>query len=204
MVKTKKIQIKDLTAGMKIKTKNEHGEIVFKTVTNKWDTTVNQHDQVRLEFENGVTLNCSVNHPIMVLHESGSFLQKKPKDLTNEDRVLTENGFTRLLIADFEQQNDPGYIDITVDDTHTFFASNSSDGPMVLTHNSQGGIRNACVHIDSYVDKLTGFEFNGKNYYQGDIIKKDDKVINITDVLTILAYMGSDDERDAYLQNLLG
>jgi len=69
---------------------------------------------------------------------------------------------------------------------------------------SQGGIRNACVHIDSYVDKLTGFEFNGKNYYQGDIIKKDDKVINITDVLTILAYMGSDDERDAYLQNLLG
>jgi len=147
MVKTKKIQIKDLTAGMKIKTKNEHGEIVFKTVTNKWDTTVNQHDQVRLEFENGVTLNCSVNHPIMVLHESGSFLQKKPKDLTNEDRVLTENGFTRLLIADFEQQNDPGYIDITVDDTHTFFASNSSDGPMVLTHNSQGGIRNASATI---------------------------------------------------------
>jgi ribonucleoside-diphosphate reductase alpha chain len=69
---------------------------------------------------------------------------------------------------------------------------------------SQGGIRNACVHIDSYVDKLTGFEFNGHNYHQGDIIKKDDKLINITDVLTILAYMGSDDERDAYLQNLLG
>jgi intein/homing endonuclease len=147
MVKTKKIQIKDLTAGMKIKTKNEHGEIVFKTVTNKWDTTVSQHDQVRLEFENGVILNCSVYHPIMVLNESGTFLQKKPKDLTNEDRVLTENGFTRLLIADFEQQNDPGYIDITVDDVHTFFASNSSEGPMVLTHNSQGGIRNASATI---------------------------------------------------------
>jgi len=147
MVKTKKIQIKDLTAGMKIKTKNENGEIVFKTVTNKWDTTVNQHDQVRLEFENGVTLNCSVNHPIMVLHESGSFLQKKPTDLTNEDRVLTENGFTRLLVADFEQQNDTRYIDITVDDTHTFFASNSSHGPMVLTHNSQGGIRNASATV---------------------------------------------------------
>lgn len=147
MVKTKKIQIKDLVIGMKIKTKNEQGDILFKAVTNKWDTIVKTEDQVRLQFENGVVLNCSVNHPIMVCSESGSFLQKKPKELTNDDRVLTETGFTRLLVSDFEQQNDTGYIDITVEDTHTFFASSSSNGPMVLTHNSQGGIRNASCTV---------------------------------------------------------
>jgi hypothetical protein len=147
MVKTKKIQIKDLAVGMKIKTKDESGSIVFKAVTDKWNTTVNQEDQVRLEFENGVVLNCSVNHPIMILSDFGSFLQKNPKELTNEDRVLTENGITRLLTADFAQQNDPSYIDITVEDTHTFFASASKEGEMVLTHNSQGGIRNASCTV---------------------------------------------------------
>jgi len=147
MVKTKKIQIKDLVIGMKVKTKNEQGDILFKAVTNKWDTIVKTEDQVRLQFENGVVLNCSVNHPIMVWSDSGSFLQKKPKELTNDHLVLTETGFTRLLVSDFEQQNDTGYIDITVEDTHTFFASSSSNGPMVLTHNSQGGIRNASATV---------------------------------------------------------
>lgn len=147
MVRTKKIQIKDLAIGMKIKTKNEQGDIVFNTVTDKWDTIVKIEDQVRLEFENGVVLNCSINHPIIVWDESGSFLQKTPRELKNEDRVLTEGGFTRLLVADFEQQNDTGYIDITVEDTHTFFASASNEGPMILTHNSQGGIRNASCTV---------------------------------------------------------
>ena len=147
MVKTKKIQIKDLVIGMKIKTKNEQGDILFKAVTNKWDTIVKTEDQVRLQFENGIVLNCSVNHPIMVWSESGSFLQKNPKELTGDDRVLTETGFTRLLVADFEQQNNTDYIDITVEDTHTFFASANKEGPMVLTHNSQGGIRNASATI---------------------------------------------------------
>ena len=147
MVKTKKIQIKDLVIGMKIKTKNEQGDILFKAVTNKWDTIVKTEDQVRLQFENGIVLNCSVNHPIMVWSDSGSFLQKKPTELTNYHLVLTETGFTRLLVSDFEQQNDTGYIDITVEDTHTFFASSSSNGPMVLTHNSQGGIRNASATV---------------------------------------------------------
>jgi ribonucleoside-diphosphate reductase alpha chain len=147
MVKTKKIQIKDLVIGMKIKTKNEQGDIVFKKVTNKWDTVVKTEDQVRLQFENGVVLNCSVNHPIMVRCDSGSFLQKKPKELTNDDCVLTETGFTRLMVSDFEQQNNTNYIDITVEDTHTFFASSSNDGPMILTHNSQGGIRNASCTV---------------------------------------------------------
>lgn len=147
MVKTKKIQIRDLTVGMKIKTKDEIGDIVFKTVTDKWNTIVKQEDQVRLEFENRVILNCSINHPIMVWSDSGAFIEKKPRDLTSEDRVLTESGFTRLLVADFAQENDPEYIDITVDDTHTFFASASNEGPMVLTHNSQGGIRNSSCTV---------------------------------------------------------
>jgi ribonucleoside-diphosphate reductase alpha chain len=147
MVKTKKIQIKDLAVGMKIKTKDELGKIVFKSVTDKWNTEVRAEDQVRLEFENGVVLNCSVNHPIMVLSDSGVFIQKKPRELTNSDRLLTEGGFTRLLVADFEQSNDENYIDITVEDAHTFFASASNEGPMVLTHNSQGGIRNASCTV---------------------------------------------------------
>jgi ribonucleoside-diphosphate reductase alpha chain len=147
MVKTKKIQIKDLATGMKIKTKNKQGEIVFKTVTDKFNTEVKTEDQVRLQFENGIVLNCSANHPIMVWSDSGSFGQKKPRELTSNDRVLTETGFTRLLVADFKQQNDTCYIDITVEDTHTFFASASKEGQMVLTHNSQGGIRNASATI---------------------------------------------------------
>jgi hypothetical protein len=147
MVKTKKIQIKDLTVGMKIKTKDEKLGIVFKTVTDKWDTVVNHEDQVRLEFENGVVLNCSINHPIMIWSEFGEFIQKKSRELTTSDRVLTESGFTRLLVADFEQHNDKNYIDITVEDTHTFFASDSKDSPMILTHNSQGGIRNASCTV---------------------------------------------------------
>lgn len=146
-MKTKKIQIKNLEIGMKVKTKNEQGEIVFKTVTDKWNTIVPTEDQVRLEFENGVILNCSVNHPIMCCSSTGEFLQKLPKELTNDDLVLSETGFTRLLVADFDQSNNENYIDITVDDTHTFFASANKEGPMVLTHNSQGGIRNASATI---------------------------------------------------------
>ena len=67
---------------------------------------------------------------------------------------------------------------------------------------SQGGIRNACVSIESYVDVLDGFEFNGVEYYRDQIININDKQINITDVLSTLAYMGDINERETYLQNL--
>jgi ribonucleotide reductase alpha subunit len=144
--KTKKIQIRDLIPGMKIKTRAKSGQIVFKTVTDKFNTTVMPADQVRLEFENGVILNCSINHPIMIL-DGAEIIQKTPNDLTSDDRVLTEMGFTRLLVADFGQNNDINYIDITVEDEHTFFASSSNNDPMVLTHNSQGGIRNASCTV---------------------------------------------------------
>jgi hypothetical protein len=146
MQKSKKIQIKDLRPGMKIKTLTNNS-VVFKTVTDKFITTVKEQEQVQLKFENGVILNCSVNHPIMIVDESGYFVQKKPTELSNEDRVLTETGFTNLSSITVGQNNATEYIDITVEDTHTFFASNSEYGPMVLTHNSQGGIRNASATI---------------------------------------------------------
>ena len=147
-MKSKKIQIKNLLPGMKIKTKDESTNgIVFKTVTKKWDTIVHPADQVHIEFENGVVLNCSVNHPIMVKSDTGPFLQKTVSDLTSNDLVLTEGGFTHLLKSSIGQNNDTNYIDIEVADTHTFFASNSEEGQMVLTHNSQGGLRNASCTI---------------------------------------------------------
>jgi ribonucleoside-diphosphate reductase alpha chain len=145
MAITKKIQIKDLQVGMKIKTLDENRNIVFKTVTDKWNTIVPEHDQVRVELENGTVINCSTNHPFMVW-ENG-FSQKKPKELTINDRILTEHGFTRLLACDVGQKNSTNYIDITVEDEHTFFASDCENGPMVLTHNSQGGIRNASCTV---------------------------------------------------------
>lgn len=69
---------------------------------------------------------------------------------------------------------------------------------------SQGGIRNACVHSDSYVDVLEGLEYNGQEYYSGEIVEIDDKAINIDEVLITLAYMGNENERETYLSNLFG
>ena len=145
-MKTKRIQLKDVKVGMKIKTL-EDGKVVFKEIIDKFDTIVPHHDQVRLEFENGVGIDCSVNHPIMVF-QNGTILQKYPLELTCDDLVLTENGVTRLSTCDIHQENDQNYLDITVQDTHTFFTSNRIDGPMVLTHNSQGGIRNASATVN--------------------------------------------------------
>jgi hypothetical protein len=146
-MKTKKIQIKDLKPGMKIKTLAARGDIIFREVTDKFNTQVRTRDQIRLEFQNGVTLDCSVNHPIMVLSDTDELVQKLPQELTSTDRVLTETGFTHLVRASLGQDNDENYIDITVDETHTFFVSHSPTAPMVLTHNSQGGIRNASATI---------------------------------------------------------
>lgn len=144
----RRVQIKDLSVGMKIKTLDEQGNVTFSTVTDKWNTVVPPSDQVRLEFENGTVLNCSVNHPIMVWDsETGKTIQKLPAYLTEADRVISEYGFTRMITADFGQSNDTGYIDITVDEHHTFFASASETDQMVLTHNSQGGVRNGAATL---------------------------------------------------------
>lgn len=145
-VSTKKIQIKDLKVGHKIKTKTKEGDHVFHRVSNIYHQEVLPPDQVLLEFSNGSKLECSTNHPIMIITESG-IKQKLPEELSNTDKVISEDGFTFLQNITVGRENKTGYIDITVEDEHTFFASNSESGPMVLTHNSQGGIRNASCTV---------------------------------------------------------
>ena len=147
-MKTKKIQIADLKVGDKIKTKSTTGEIIFRLVTDVMHTIVEEENQVRLEFENGIVLNCSINHPIMVLEQhTGVYIEKLPLLLSQTDLVITESGFTRILTADTNQRNNVNYIDITVEDTHTFFASAFEEGQMILTHNSQGGVRNGSATL---------------------------------------------------------
>ena len=145
-MKTKKIKLKDLKTGMKIKTLDASGSICFRTVTDVFDTQVKIEDQVRLEFENGTIINCSVNHPIMCMTEAG-IIEVLPNNLSTSHLVLSDEGTTNLVARTGEQSNPTGYIDITVDDTHTFFTSESVDGEMVLTHNSQGGVRNASATL---------------------------------------------------------
>lgn len=145
ILKTKKIKLKDLKVGMKIKS-YENGEITFKEVTHKWNTTVNQDQQVKLTFTNGAVVNCSANHPIMVL-EHGKVIQKKPTDLTEFDEIISETQTVYLYSIDVGQDNDENYIDITVDGSNVFFAANNLTSPMILTHNSQGGVRNGSATL---------------------------------------------------------
>lgn len=145
-MKTKRIKLSDVKIGMKIKTMTPSGEIVFREITDKFDTPVPVENQVRLEFENSTVINCSTNHPIVV-HRDGEQLRVNPLDLTFTDDIISDSGMTKLTSRDLGQTNDPAYLDITVDDTHLFFTSESPTGPQVLTKNSQGGIRNASATV---------------------------------------------------------
>jgi ribonucleoside-diphosphate reductase alpha chain len=148
-MKTKKIKIKDLKIGDNIKTM-DNGKIVYKPVTNVWDTIVPKSDQVKLLFASGAIVDCSINHPIMVF-EDGYIIEKLPNDLSEKDLVVMDVNAMVFdkLIAIKPSNNDDNYIDITVEDTHTFFTAESLDTPMILTHNSQGGIRggSATCHL---------------------------------------------------------
>ena len=143
--KTKRIKISELKAGMKVKS-FENNEVVFREVTDVFDTTVEHADQVRIECLNGTVINCSKNHPIMIIKDNNIY-QKYPTELTDNDDIITESGVTKILTVDLGQYNDKRYIDITVEGTHTFFTAESPDGEMVLTHNSQGGIRDAAMSL---------------------------------------------------------
>jgi hypothetical protein len=99
-----------------------------------------------ITFQNGTTLKCSENHPIMVIEKSGDVVQVYPDDLTTDHLVISEEGLTHLKSIS-NDQNSPNYIDITVADTHTFFAAHSKTAEMVLTHNSQGGVRGGSATI---------------------------------------------------------
>jgi hypothetical protein len=145
-MKTKRIQIKDLKVGMKIKTYNPITKsIVFSSVSNKWDTIVDTNDQRIITFMNGTILKCSKNHPIMVLNHD-DVVQKFPDDIQISDKVITDSGVTNIISVcnDFGSED---YIDITVENHHTFFASNDVDSEMILTHNSQGGVRGGAATL---------------------------------------------------------
>lgn len=138
MTKTKKIQLKDLKPGMKIKSYRD-GDVVFEEVVDVWSTVVKPEDRLILTFYNDTTIRCSVNHPIMVL-EKGNLIQKYPLDLIEFDEVVTEYGstFIKSIERDTTVEN---YIDIEVARTNVFFCSEKKDSEMVLTHNSQGSVR---------------------------------------------------------------
>jgi len=149
-MKTKLIPISEVKKGMKIKTYDpDTKETVFKEVTDKFDTYVPSQDQVRLEFTNGTVINCSTNHPIMIFNDQGVMEERKPRELNFEDVVITDSGLTYLSDIVIGQDNDETYIDITVEDTHTFFTTDDKESQMVLTHNSQGGLRggSATMHF---------------------------------------------------------
>lgn len=143
-MRTKLVQLKDLKPGAKIKT-FDNGEIVFRTVVDVWDTNVKTEDRLILEFTNGTRLKCSCNHPIMILTDNG-IEQKLPKNLTEFDEIITDAGSCYLCSINIDT-DDIKYIDIEVDGTNTFFASSSKHDKMVLTHNSQGGVRNGAATL---------------------------------------------------------
>lgn len=139
-MKTKRIQIKDLKIGMKIKTKDSiTGDIIFETVTDKWYSNIPSVSQRILKFTNGITLKCSKNHPIMIINK-GRIISKFPDELSILDKIITDEGITKLDSITLDNRIED-HIDITVSNEHTFFASDSEFGEMILTHNSQGGVR---------------------------------------------------------------
>jgi ribonucleoside-diphosphate reductase alpha chain len=149
-MKTKKIKLSDLKVGDKIKSLCPvTNKIVYKSVTNVWNTLVQKENQVQLIFQNGSIINCSVDHPIMILTDNG-INEKYPLDLTIDDDVIVSNGTTTNIKAiNLDQANDTKYIDISVEDTSIFFASSGVNEEMILTHNcSQGGVRKGSATLN--------------------------------------------------------
>lgn len=139
-MKSKKIKLKDLKIGDKIKSLDSDGNVVYKEVQNIWDSEVPELNQVKLVFVNGTTVECSVNHPIICIDKEGKQFEVFPRELTKDHKIVSESGYTQLV--EIKETNNPvGYVDIEVADTNTFFAATSEDSEMVLTHNCQGGIR---------------------------------------------------------------
>jgi ribonucleoside-diphosphate reductase alpha chain len=147
-MQTQRIQIKDLQPGMKIKSFDpDTKKIKFLEVTDKWDTIVPCQDQRHLKFSNGTEIHCSKNHPIMVLDNELNVVQVYPDDLTFDSTIISDDGSIVSIESVNHDKQDENYIDITVANTHVFFASRTSDGPMVLTHNSQGGVRGGAATL---------------------------------------------------------
>lgn len=150
-MKTKKIQLKDLKEGMMIKSYcDTTKKVVFKRVEKVWDTIVQPEDQREVSLSNGQTIYCSKNHPFMVDRDS-SLLQVLPDQLNLQDVQLISDMKLPLTVTNVRSgmanPKDINYIDITVDGTHTFFVSQEKSAEMVLTHNSQGGVRGGAATL---------------------------------------------------------
>ena len=139
---TKRIQVRDLKVGDCIKSKDEAEGVTFKKVLDVFPSTVTSDRQVHLVFKNGSSLSCSDRHPIMVDRGLSKYVEVLPRDLLPADLVITEFGFTNLDYVS-NSNFDPNYLDLTVEETHTFFVSKEVDTEMILTHNSQGAVRGA-------------------------------------------------------------
>ena len=141
-----RMPISELAVGMNIKT-HEAGKNVYKKVIDVWQTNVSQSQQVKLTFSNDTTIHCSINHPIMVMGDNEVVSQVMPSDLTVDDMVVSEFGIVYLTDRIVGQENPEIYIDISVEETHTFYTSDTIDGKMILTHNSQGGVRGGAATL---------------------------------------------------------
>jgi len=138
-----KVAIKDVVVGDLIKSIDPNtNEVVYKKVTAVMYSEVPEINHVTLAFANGVVLRCSNNHPIMV-HGTCGIEEVLPMDLTISHDIISSNGLTKLATLSKEVSDTTRYLDITVEDTHTFFVADTLESDMVLTHNSQGGIRGA-------------------------------------------------------------
>ncbi len=140
------IQIQEAAIGQQIKTMLPNGTVTYRTITDKFESVVEQDEQVYLIFKSKTGIHCSTNHPIMC-QDGDNQTQVLPKDLTVDHRIITNDGITSLQQRIIGQTNPTKYIDITVEDTHTFFTSEQFGGRQVLTHNSQGGIRNSSCTV---------------------------------------------------------
>jgi ribonucleoside-diphosphate reductase alpha chain len=146
-MRTKKIKIKDLRPGMKIKSYDkETNMVVFCKVEDVWKTNVHKENQRIVKFENRSTIFCSANHPIIVKRDE-KITSVLPDDLLPTDHVLTENGLTKTVSVEVDNRDEAHY-DISVEGTEVFFAQTSLDEEMILTHNcSQGGVRGGAATI---------------------------------------------------------
>lgn len=144
--KIKTIELSQLKVGDRILSFADD-KPTFKLVTDVWTTKVEKKDQRALRFENGQLIHCSVNHPIMVINENLEIEQRLPDEISFDDNVVLEDGTLTRVFAKLADNQSEEYIDITVEDTHTFFAGMTED-KFVLTHNSQGGVRKGSATLN--------------------------------------------------------
>jgi ribonucleoside-diphosphate reductase alpha chain len=133
---------------MKIKTLDQTtNRIVYSEVTDKWETNVESLDQRIIIFNDGSELKCSKNHPILI-KKNDKFVQIYPDDLNKFDEIIIDSFDKQLNMISVLQDNRlKKHIDITVENHHTFFVSDNKDSHMILTHNSQGGVRGGAATL---------------------------------------------------------